>query len=152
MRIRVTCCMALSLAGLLSSVASETMAADDISKRNNLHVTRPTAPRHSDDSFSRMFPGLLPFAPPTDEARKQAQELGKKDGILDAKDNLTDPARSITEPALFSPNNPDNTCMTAGVTFFGQFLDHDLTLALKAPILEQTNPRRTEVAPVGWTV
>jgi Animal haem peroxidase len=29
------------------------------------------------------------------------------------------------------------------VTFFGQFLDHDLTLALKAPLLENTNPRQT---------
>jgi hypothetical protein len=119
------------------------MAAEDISKRNNLHVTRPTAPRNPDDSFSRMFSGLLPFAPPTDEARNQAKKLGEKGGVLDAKDLLTDPIQSILNPAVHSPNNPDNTSMTAGVTFFGQFLDHDLTLALKAPILEQTNPRRT---------
>ncbi|NJL18274.1 MAG: peroxidase [Nitrospira sp.] len=29
------------------------------------------------------------------------------------------------------------------MTFFGQFLDHDLTLALKAPLNEPTQPRRT---------
>ncbi|UVT20692.1 MAG: peroxidase [Nitrospira sp.] len=143
MRVRATCCIALGLAGLLSSNADQAMAAEDISKRNNLHVTRPTAPRNPDDSFSRMFSGLLPFAPPTDEARNQAKKLGEKGGVLDAKDLLTDPIQSILNPAVHSPNNPDNTSMTAGVTFFGQFLDHDLTLALKAPILEQTNPRRT---------
>ncbi|UVT17755.1 MAG: peroxidase [Nitrospira sp.] len=146
MRVRATCCIALGLAGLLSSNAEQAMAAEDISRRNNLHVTRPNVPRHPDDSFSRMFSGLLPYAPPSDEARKQAQRLGEKGGILDAKDNLSDPVQSILNPAVFSPNNPDNTSntgMTAGVTFFGQFLDHDLTLALKAPIDEQTHPRRT---------
>jgi hypothetical protein len=39
--------------------------------------------------------------------------------------------------------NPNNPNMTKGVTFFGQFLDHDLTFALRAPLLEPTDPRRT---------
>jgi hypothetical protein len=66
-----------------------------------------------------------------------------KGGILDAKDTLAEgPIRLITEPTL-SANNPNNPNMTAGVTFFGQFLDHDLTLALKAPLLENTKPRQT---------
>lgn len=143
MRIRATCFVMLGLAGLLSGHVDEVYAADDLSERNNLHVTKPTRPRFPDDVFSRMFPGLPPYAPPTDEAREQAKKLGAKGGLLDALDNLTDPIRSITEPDIFSPNNPDNPNMTAGVTFFGQFLDHDLTLALKAPILEQTQPRRT---------
>lgn len=143
MRVRATYCVALGLAGLLSGTLEQAVAADDLSKRNNLHVTRPHAPRHPDDSFSRMFPGLPPYAPQTDEAREQAKRLGVKEGIIDALDLLNDPKESILNPAVHSPNNPDNADMTAGVTFFGQFLDHDLTLALKAPILEQTNPRRT---------
>lgn len=144
MRIRRVHCIALSLASLLAIQIGQALAADDISRRNNLHITRPTAPRHPDDSFSRMFPGLPSFAPQTDEAREQAKELGKLGGVIDAKDVLAlGPVLSITDPANASPNNPDNSRMTAGVTFFGQFLDHDLTLALKAPILEQTNPRRT---------
>lgn len=89
-----------------------------------------------------MFPGLPPFAPQAEETREQAKQLGAKSGILDAGDNLTDPILSITDPT-FSPNNPNNPNMTASVTFFGQFLDHDLTLALKAPLLENTNPRQT---------
>ncbi|NJL18273.1 MAG: hypothetical protein HC938_15015 [Nitrospira sp.] len=114
MRIRVTCCMALGLAGVLSGMASEAMAAEDISRRNNLTVTRPTAPRHPDDSFSRMFPGLPPYAPATPEAREQAQKLGVKGGVIDALDLLTDPIQSILNPAVHSPNNPDNPNMTAG--------------------------------------
>lgn len=143
MRIRRVCCIAFGIVALLSSNTGQASAAEDISKRNNLHVTKPTNPRHSDDSYSRMFPGLPPYAPPTDEARERAQKLGAKGGVIDAEDNLTDPIQSITNPAVFSPNNPDNPNMTAGVTFFGQFIDHDLTLALKAPLLEKTNPRQT---------
>ena len=146
MHLRAIYCVALGLAGLLSPHIEQAVAADDLSKRNNLHVTRPTAPRHPDDSFSRMFPGLPPYATATHDVREQAKKLGVKGGIIDALDLLTDPIQSILNPAVHSPNNPDNTSnanMTAGVTFFGQFLDHDLTLALKAPILEQTNPRRT---------
>lgn len=143
MRVRATCIVALSLAGLLSGNAEPAGAAEDLSERNNLHVTKPSHPRFPDDVFSRMFPGLPPYAPPTDEAREQAKKLGAKGGVIDASDILTDPAQSITNPDVFSPHNPDNPNMTAGVTFFGQFLDHDLTLALKASLLEQTHPRRT---------
>lgn len=143
MRIRATYCVALGLAGLLSNDVGQALAADDISRRNNLNVTRPTAPRHPDDSFSRLFPGLPPYAPATDEARDQAKKVGVKGGIIDAMDLLTDPIQSIVNPSVFSPNNPDNPNMTAGMTFFGQFIDHDLTLALKAPLLEPTQPRRT---------
>lgn len=143
MRVRATYCIALGLAGLLSSHVEQAAAADDLSRRNNLNVTRPTAPRHPDDSFSRMFPGLPSYAPATDEAREQAKKVGSKGGLIDAMDLLTDPIQSIVSPGVFSPNNPDNPNMTAGLTFFGQFIDHDLTLALKAPLLEPTQPRRT---------
>ncbi|MEQ1847372.1 MAG: peroxidase family protein, partial [Nitrospira sp.] len=142
MRIRSTCVVALGLAGLLAGNAEQALAAEDLSEKNNLHVTKPTRPRFPDDVFSRMFPGLPSFAPQTDESREEAKKLGVKEGVLDAQDNLNDPILSITDPNL-SLNNPNNPNMTAGVTFFGQFLDHDLTLALKAPLLERTEPRRT---------
>lgn len=143
MRARATCVVAFGLVGLLSGNTTQALAADDLSKKNNLSVTRPSLPRFPDDVYSRMFPGLPSFAPQTDESREQAKTLGVIDGILDAKDKLTEgPIRLITEQEL-SENNPNNPNMTAGVTFFGQFLDHDLTLALKAPLDERTEPRRT---------
>ncbi|TKB76353.1 MAG: hypothetical protein E8D42_17520 [Nitrospira sp.] len=143
MYVRATCVVVLGLAGLLSGTTEQVIAAEDLSERNNLHVTKPTRPRFPDDVFSRMFSGLPPFAPQTDESRGQAKNLGVIRGILDAQDTLAEgPIRLITEPSL-SANNPNNPNMTAGVTFFGQFLDHDLTLALKAPLLENTKPRQT---------
>lgn len=140
MRIRAKCCVVLGIVGLLSSNVEDVLAAEDLGKRNNLRVTKPTRPHNPDDSFSRMFPGLFPYAPATNEAREQAHKVG---GVVDAADNLADPIQSITNPGVFSPNNPDNPKMTAGMTFFGQFLDHDMTLALKAPLTEPTDPRRT---------
>jgi hypothetical protein len=69
--------------------------------------------------------------------------LGAKDGLLDAKDVLTDPIQSILNPSVHSPLNPDNPNMTAGVTFFGQFIDHDLTLDPRSPLDEISHPRQT---------
>lgn len=140
---RTTHFIVSGLAGLLYSSATPALAAEDSGRRNSIHVIRPTRPHHQDDSFTRMFPGLPSFSPQTDDARERAGRLGVKGGLIDAADLLTDPIQSILDPGVFSPNNPDNPNMTAGVTFFGQFLDHDLTLALKAPLLEKTNPRRT---------
>ncbi len=142
MRIQATCGLALGLASLLFGNTEHTVVAEDLSKKNNLQVTKPTRPRFPDDVFSRMFPGLPPYAPQTEKSREQAKKLGVKGGILDAGDNLNDPIQSITDPTL-SQNNPNNPNMTAGVTFLGQLLDHDLTLALKAQLLENTNPRQT---------
>ncbi len=143
MRIRAICCAALGIVGLLSSNVEDALAAEDLGKINNLRVTKPARPQNPDDSFSRMFSGLVPYAPATNEARELAQKVGVKGGVCDALDLLTDPKESILNPGLHSPNNPDNPNMTAGMTFFGQFLDHDITLALKAPINEPTDPRRT---------
>jgi hypothetical protein len=80
------------------------------------------------DRFSRMFPGLEPFAEPSDGLLAALAELGRAGGIMDAADPLeVGPIRLITEPDL-SPNNRDNPTHTAGATFVGQFLDHDITM------------------------
>src|SRR5215213_2198568 len=111
--------------------------------RGSIHITAPREPSRADDTFTRMFPGLPAFAPVTNELRDTVKRLGELGGVLDAKDLMTDPIQSILNPAVFSPNNPDNTNMTAGMTFLGQFIDHDLTLDLKSPLLQPSDPRRT---------
>jgi hypothetical protein len=103
----------------------------------------PREPRHADSVFMRMFPELPPFAAQTDAVRAAAARLGALDGPLDARDDLSDPVRSITEPARFSPRNADNPAMTAGMTFFGQFLDHDLTFDRRSPLTASADPART---------
>lgn len=103
----------------------------------------PRQQRHPDNMFTRMFPELPPFAAQTDRMRNAAALLGAKDGPLDARDNLTDAVQSIINQPVFSPNNPDNAAMTAGVTFFGQFLDHDVTFDRRSVLLANADPART---------
>ena len=79
------------------------------------------------DRFGRMFPDLPPFVPANDRNRAALIDIGKPGGILDAKDPLAaGPVQLITDPAL-SANNRNNPEHTAGMTFLGQFLDHDMT-------------------------
>ena len=128
--------LSVGLAGVLCSTALLGLNSAYADGGNNLHLPgmreRPPTP---ENSFTRMFPELPSFAPPTDAAREQAKKLGEKGGLIDALDLLTDPIQSILNPGVFSPNNPDNPNMTAGVTFFGQLLDHDITLDPRSPLL-----------------
>ncbi len=137
--------LSAGLAGILCSTAIVGLtAAHAADGKNNLNLPGlRERPATQDNSFTRMFPDLPPYAPPTDAARDQAKKLGEKGGLIDALDNLTDPIQSILNPAVFSPHNPDNPNMTAGVTFFGQFLDHDITLDPRSPLLAQSDPKKT---------
>lgn len=118
----------------LGNVASATEQDNVHNPTRWKHPPRPQLP------FSRMFPGLPAFAPATDDVRKRLAALGAKGGVIDAKDQLNDPILSITTPG---PDNPDNPNMTAGVTFLGQFLDHDITLDSRSPLLGTASPQDT---------
>jgi len=70
----------------------------------------PESQFHDRGRFGRLFPALPVFAPDNAKVREALFELGKLGGLMDAG-------------AL----NPDNENLPAGFTFFGQFVDHDLT-------------------------
>jgi hypothetical protein len=99
----------------------------------------------ADPRFGRMF-NLPAFANPTSTAVRNAMtELGRPGGLLDAKDPLHEgPVRLITNPEL-SPNNRDNlvSSMTAGTTFVGQFLDHDVTFDTTSRLAVVADPAAT---------
>lgn len=95
------------------------------------------------DRFSRMFDRLQPFADAGLRVQSALREMGAKNGLLDAKDQLSaGPIQLIVDPAL-SVNNPDNPSTTAGVTFFGQFLDHDMTFDAQSRLGVPTRPERS---------
>jgi hypothetical protein len=90
-------------------------------------------------NFGRMF-RLPPFAPPTDAVREALMEVGKAGGIMDAKDDLAaGPVALIADPALNLVNR-NSTSHTAGITFFGQFLDHDVTFDSRSRLGFPTQP------------
>src|SRR5207245_4562701 len=87
-----------------------------------------------------MFPNLPPFAAATDAVRAALADLGKPGGLLDANDDLTKgPVLLITDLSL-SANNPNNPTHTAGTTFFGQFIDHDITFDTTSKLGVTTDP------------
>jgi hypothetical protein len=93
--------------------------------------------------FGRMFPNLPPFAVASPALIAALMDIGKPGGVLDAKDDLSKgPILLITDPSL-SLNNPNNTTHTAGTTFFGQFIDHDLTFDTTSPLGVPTRPEDT---------
>ena len=92
------------------------------------------------EDFGRMF-HLPAFAPPNPKVQAALAELGKRGGLMDANDNLAaGPIALIVDPAL-SVNNPDSAQHTAGVTFMGQFIDHDMTFDTTSRLGQPTNPR-----------
>ena len=92
------------------------------------------------DRFGRLFENLEPFAEPKPKIVAALKALGAPGGPMDAQDDLAaGPLGLILNPG---PNR-DNTAHTAGMTFVGQFIDHDLTLDATSPLGEPTDPERT---------
>jgi hypothetical protein len=100
--------------------------------------------------FGRMFPRLHSFfEKESDELNRALIAIGKRGGVLDARDKLpasssaADQAQAainlIVDPAL-RVNNPDNPTHTAGTTFMGQFMDHDMTFDQTSALGKVTDP------------
>src|SRR6185295_17005888 len=66
-------------------------------------------------------------------------ELGSVKGLMDADDDLSNPVTLITDPAE-SENNPNNPTLTAGMTFLGQFIDHDMTFDPTSSLARRQDP------------
>ena len=100
----------------------------------------PSSKFYDQGKFGRLFPTLLPFSLDTPTLRAALMKIGERNGIMDARDDLTQhPTDLILNPTLFT-NNPDNPDMTAGMTFLGQFLDHDMTLDITSSLAQQVDP------------
>jgi hypothetical protein len=99
--------------------------------------------------FGRIFPKLPPFAEANDLVRAALVEVGRPGGTMDAGDQLSaGPAALIVDPAVNGNptdsdaygTNPDNPTMTAGSTFVGQFVDHDITFDQTSTLGVPQNP------------
>ena len=105
----------------------------------------PMGGQHAGPSttFGRLFPNLPPFAATSPGLRAALLAMGSPGGVLDANDDLFGPAGGpvslITDPALnlVNRNNPN---ATAGMTFVGQFIDHDLTFDATSRLGVATDP------------
>ena len=89
--------------------------------------------------FGRLFPTLPPFASDTPGVRAALTKLGKPGGLMDAADDTSNPLTLITNAAL-SVDNPDNPRLAAGMTFLGQFLDHDMTFDPTSSLARTQDP------------
>src|SRR5215207_7077489 len=96
-----------------------------------------------EDHFGRMFPDLPPAALPTPQTVDALMRLGRLDGLMDAGDQLSaGPENLIADPTL-SANNRNNPDHTAGVTFMGQFMDHDMSFDTTSRLGKPTPPQVT---------
>jgi hypothetical protein len=105
-----------------------------------------------EEFFGRMFPGLDPFfdrRTNLNALNNLLIEIGKRGGVMDANDRLpasasaADQAQNaidlIVNPDL-NVNNPNNTTHTAGSTFMGQFMDHDMTFDQTSALGDPVDP------------
>jgi hypothetical protein len=95
----------------------------------------PESQFHDRGRFGRLFPGMPVFAPDNPKVREALFELGKRGGLMDALDI---PAN---QPGA---SNLDNETIPSGFTFFGQFVDHDLTFDPTSILERQNDPEAIE--------
>lgn len=105
----------------------------------------PKSVYYEQGRFGRLFPSLPPFASDTPTIRAALKELGKAGGLMDAKD-ANDPsthpnlARDLITDNALNTGNTNNPKLTAGMTFLGQFLDHDMTFDPTSSLERQSDP------------
>jgi hypothetical protein len=128
-------------AGVLANLANERPAVAATGCPMGHHAPSATP----SGTFGRIFADLPPFAENTASLRQALLDIGAPGGPMDAGDDLFGPkggpVRLITDPqlSLVNRNNPRDT---AGMTFFGQFIDHDLTFDASSRLGVATAPEQ----------
>ena len=107
--------------------------------RGGARAVRPRGLGRRAEHFGRMF-RLPAFARQTPKVEAALRELGRPGGLLDAADPLAAGPKALIVDLSLSANNPNNPTHTAGTTFFGQFLDHDMTFDATSRLGRATNP------------
>ena len=124
------------------SAAGALVLPSQVDAQEALRSPSPSGTRS--DRFSRLFDRLPPFADATPRVQRALTDMGAPGGLMDAKDPLEQgPIRLITNPEL-SPGNRDSGNHTAGVTFLGQFFDHDMTFDASSRLGVPTAPERSQ--------
>ncbi|MFD6680691.1 peroxidase family protein [Micromonospora parva] len=90
--------------------------------------------------FGRMFPSLPAFGSATTQMRNALIDLSRVGGPMDARDPLGVGAEALSDLQQHSINNPDNFSIPQGMTYFGQFVDHDLAFETTAPLGTPVDP------------
>ena len=103
-------------------------------------IIPPVSSYYEAGRFGRMFGKLPAFSSDTPRIRKALLDVGAVDGPMDAREDLNaDPKELITDLNL-SANNSNSPTMSAGMTFLGQFIDHDMTFDPTSSLERQVDP------------
>jgi Animal haem peroxidase len=123
----------------------ERAAAQDSAELAQTPSAGLNAQAGASDRFTRLFPQLPPFAPASPALTAALQDIGRAGGLMDAADPLSaGPVLLITDLSLSANNR--NAALPggeAGTTFFGQFVDHDVTFDIGSRLGMATSPQRS---------
>ena len=114
-------------------------------RRHGFHPSDIIPPRSKyfdSGRFGRIFGELPPFAADTPLIRDALREIGEKGGIMDANDKLSKGPKELITDANLQKKNQNNPAMGAGMTFLGQFLDHDMTFDPTSSLERQVDPEQ----------
>jgi hypothetical protein len=109
-------------------------------------VPVPAIAQTRPDRFGRLFGRLPPFAQVSDAVTAALMEIGKPGGIMDAKDALNRGPVDLIVDLTLSNVNKNNPNHTAGTTFMGQFMDHDMTFDTTSQLGVPKDPLRSRNA------
>jgi hypothetical protein len=129
----------------ISRAISSPTAKGRAMRRHGLHphdVIPPRSRYFAAGRFGRMFGELPPFASDTPQVRHALLKIGEAGGLMDANDDLSQGPRQLITDQNLQINNPDNPRMGAGMTFLGQFLDHDMTFDPTSSLERQVDPEQ----------